>query len=424
MPTLADDCFAPSERLMPFPDALEILAQRIEPVTGIETVSLRSGLGRTLARDLVADRDVPPSDNTAVDGYAVYFEDLEATGETRLPVGARVAAGHSLARPARLGEAIRVFTGAPIPEGPDTVIMEEDCRVDSDCVVVGSRPKRGANLRRAGEDIRCGATILAAGRRLRAQEIGLAASVGAGRLTVFRRLRCAVFSTGDEIVDPDAAPADSAGAGDRIYDSNRFAIMSLLDGLGCAVTDLGIVPDTRDAVDSALASAASEHDLLITSGGISRGEKDHVAAAVQRLGSLYFWRLAVKPGRPIALGQVQDATFLGLPGNPVAALVTFMRIARPVVLALGGCKEVTPHLFRVTAGFSHAGKKTGRREWLRARLVAGADGTLVAHKFPREGSGILTSMVEADGLVELDEDTGPVVEGAFVDFLPFNEVTG
>ncbi|MDP6804801.1 MAG: molybdopterin molybdotransferase MoeA, partial [Rhodospirillales bacterium] len=292
MPTLADDCFAPSERLMPFPDALEILAQRIEPVTGIETVSLRSGLGRTLARDLVADRDVPPSDNTAVDGYAVYFEDLEATGETRLPVGARVAAGHSLARPARLGEAIRVFTGAPIPEGPDTVIMEEDCRVDSDCVVVGSRPKRGANLRRAGEDIRCGATILAAGRRLRAQEIGLAASVGAGRLTVFRRLRCAVFSTGDEIVDPDAAPADSAGTGDRVYDSNRFAIMSLLDELGCAVTDLGIVPDTRDAVDSALASAASEHDLLITSGGISRGEKDHVAAAVQRLGSLYFWRLA------------------------------------------------------------------------------------------------------------------------------------
>ena len=424
MPTLVDDCFAHSERLMPFPDALEILAQRIEPVTGVETVSLRSALGRTLARDLIADRDVPPSDNAAVDGYAVSFEDLEAKGETRLPVGGRIAAGHALARPALPGEAIRVFTGAPIPPGPDTIVMEEDCRADEAYVVVGSRPKRGANLRRAGEDIRRGATILAAGRRLRAQEIGLAASVGAGRLAVFRRLRCAVFSTGDEIVDPDSATAEAAGAKNRIYDSNRFAIMSLLDGLGCAVTDLGIVPDTRDAVHSALASAAAGHELLITSGGISRGEEDHVAAAVQRLGSIYFWRLAVKPGRPIAFGQVRGAAFLGLPGNPVAALVTFMRIARPVVLAMGGCKEVAPRLFRVTAGFSHAGKKTGRREWLRARLVAGADGTPVARKFPREGSGILTSMVEADGLVELDEDAGPVVEGALVDFLPFTEVTG
>ncbi len=411
---------------MPFPDALKILAQRIEPVTGIETVSLRSALGRTLARDLVSDRDVPPSDNAAVDGYAVYFEDLEAKGETRLPVGARIAAGHALKRPTRPGEALRVFTGAPIPTGPDTVVMEEDCRADETYVVVGAGPKKGANLRRAGEDIRRGATILVAGRRLRAQEIGLAASVGASGLDVFRRLRCAVFSTGDEIVDPDSAPAEAeaAGAGDRIFDSNRYAIMSLLDGLGCAVTDLGIVPDTRDAVHSALAAAASEHELLITSGGISRGEEDHVASAVQRLGSLYFWRLAVKPGRPIAFGQVRGATFLGLPGNPVAALVTFMRIARPVVLALGGCGEVAPRLFRVTAGFSYAGKKTGRREWLRARLVAGADGAPVAILFPREGSGILTSMVEADGLVELDENASPVVEGDTVDFLPFNEVTG
>ena len=247
-----------------------------------------------------------------------------------------------------------------------------------------------------------GALAIRTGQRLRAQEIGLAASVGRARLRVRRRLRAAVFSTGDEVRDPDGALEPGC-----IFDSNRYAIMGLLDGLGCEVTDLGILPDSLDAIRAALESAAAGHDLLITSGGVSTGDEDHVRAAVVALGSLHFWRLAIKPGRPVAFGRVGETVFVGLPGNPVAAMVTFMRIARPVILLMAGCSDVAPPLFRVRAGFDHK-KKPGRREWLRARLVAGADGELSAVKYPAEGSGILTSMVEADGLVQ-DEDDMPRV---------------
>ncbi|MFQ5618627.1 MAG: gephyrin-like molybdotransferase Glp [Rhodospirillales bacterium] len=417
MGSFKDDCFAFGAELTPLGDALSMLAARLSPVTGTETVSLRAALLRTLAEDVVAPRDVPPHDNTAVDGYAVFFDDLKTDTETRLPVTGRITAGHPLDRAARRGEALRVFTGGLMPEGPDTVFMEEDCDTDGEQVILKPGITRGANRRFHGEDVRAGSVIIRSGRLLRAQEIGLAASVGRSGVTVRRRLRTAVLSTGDEVCDPGGEAPPGC-----IFDANRYTIMGLLEGLGCAVTDLGILPDTMDAIRDALAGAADTHDLIITSGGMSRGEEDHVKEAVESLGTLHFWRLAIKPGRPIALGTVGGTTFVGLPGNPVAVMVTFMRIARPVVLLLSGRSDIEPPLFRVRAGFDFK-KKLGRREWLRARLVTDADGGVTAIKHPAAGAGILTSMVESDGLIELPEDQGALAEGTMVDFLPFAEVT-
>jgi molybdopterin molybdotransferase len=421
MAQLKDDCFAFGGPLMTLGEALKVLGARVQPVAGEEWVDLRAALHRVLAEDVIAPGDVPPRDNSAVDGYAVYFDDLAAGAETRLPVVGRVAAGHPLPHRAPRGQAVRVFTGAPLPDGdgggPDTVYMEEDVQAVGGDVILPPGLKRGANRRRRGEDIQAGAAILGRGQRLRPQEVGLAASVGRSRLRVFERLSAAVFSTGDEVRDP----ADGAIDG-SIFDANRYTVMGLLDGLGCRVTDLGILPDRLDAIRSALAGAAAAHQLLVTSAGVSAGEEDHVRAAVQSLGRIHLWRLAIQPGRPLALGQVGAAAFVGLPGNPVAAMITFMLVARPVVLRLAGASDLAPPHFPVRAGFD-AKKKRGRREWLRARLVADGDGGLTAVKFPRSGSGILTSMVESDGLVELPEDVEAVRKGATVDFLPFSEVT-
>ncbi len=417
MAQLKDDCFAFGGELMPLDVALETLKGRIGPVTGTESVPLREALGRILAEDIISPRDVPPHDNSAVDGYAVFFDDLAADAETRLPVTGRVAAGHPLDRPARHGEAVRIFTGAPMPDGLDTIFMEEDCQAADDVVVLPCGLKQGANRRLRAEDVASGAIIIRSGKRLRAQEIGLAASVGRAELKVFSRLRAAVFSTGDEIRDPTGdAPEGS------VYDANRFSVMALLEGLGCEVTDIGILPDDRETITKALGDAAGGHDILVTSGGISAGEEDHVKAAVEAQGDLHFWRLAIKPGRPVALGQVGGTTFVGLPGNPVAAMVTFMVVARPVVLLLGGATNIAAPRFSVTAAFDYK-KKTGRREWVRATLQCDDAGGLVAHKYPSSGAGILTSMVAADGLVELAEACGAVAVGDRVEFLPFSEVT-
>lgn len=421
MAQTSDDRFAIGDEPMPAQKALQLLEARLSPVAGVEEVPLRRACGRILARDLVSGLDVPRYDNSAVDGYAFYFDDLDPDGETRLPVSGRIGAGHPLARPPRRGEALRVFTGAPMPSsfdepGPDTVIMQEDCREEDGFVIIPPGTNRGSNLRCAGEDIVAGATILKRGRRLRPQDVGLAASIGETGLNVFQPLRVAVFSSGDEVRDPGQELTPGA-----IYDANRYSLFALIEQLGCAVTDLGILPDRLDVIRDALAQAAQSHDLLITSGGVSVGDEDYVRAAVEALGKLHFWRLAIKPGRPIALGQVGKVPFLGLPGNPVAVMVTFLRLARPVILKLSGCTEIAPHLFRVRAAFAHK-KKPGRLEWLRASLRRGAEGELLAHKYPHEGSGVLSSMVAADGLVELPEDLTHLEEGNMVDFLPFREV--
>ena len=417
MTQLSDDCFAFGGELMRTEDALSLLAERLTTVVDTEQVALRRAAGRVLAADVCAARSVPPYDNAAVDGFAVFFDDLSGDGPTRLPVTGRIAAGHPLGRSARPGEALRIFTGAPMPDGPDTVLMQEDCTADGEHVIIPPGIKPGANRRRAGEDIEKGGVILRAGQRLRPQDIGLAASVGCATLTVYRRLRVAVFSTGDEVreVGADLPPG-------CIYDSNRYAVSALLESLGCEVGDLGILPDRYEAIRDALADAAGTFDLIVTSAGVSTGEEDHVREAVAALGAIHFWRLAIRPGRPIALGQVAGTPFIGLPGNPVAVMVTFMRFARPAILLLMGATDIAPNFFRVRAAFGYR-KKRQRREWIRASLFTDTDGVLAARRFPREGAGILTSMVESDGLIELSEELTQLDPGTMVDFLPFSEVS-
>lgn len=415
MAQLSDDCFAFGGTLMSGAEALRLVEERTSPLAERQRVPLVAALHRILAEPVIAPLSVPPHDNSAVDGYAVFYDDLAPDRPTVLPVAGRAAAGHPLGRPARRGEAIRIFTGAPMPDGPDTVFMQEDCIEESDSVRLPPGMKRGANRRRAGEDVTAGAAVLEAGRLLRPQEIGLAAALGFTELEVYRRLRVALLSTGDEVREP-GTPLP-AGA---IYDANRYTLRALLEGLGVVVTDLGILPDRRAAIQDALAAAARDHDLIVSSGGMSTGEEDHVKAAVEALGRLHFWRLAIKPGRPVAMGQIGRVPFLGLPGNPVAVMVTFLALARPLILRLAGARATAPRSFPVAAGFSHR-KKRGRREYLRARLEPGAGGW-VARKFPRDGAGILSSMVESDGLVVLDEEVTELAPGAPVPFLPFREV--
>ena len=417
MAQLSDDCFAFGGALMTAGEALALLGERLSAVTEVETVALGDACGRILAEDVTAPMPVPPHDNAAVDGYAVHFDDLDPDRETRLPIGRRIAAGQAAGAPAPRGAAVRIFTGAAMPDGPDTVLMQEDCRAEGGAVTVPPGIRRGANRRRAGEDVRAGAVILRAGRRLRAQDTGLAASVGRARLAVRRPLRAALFSTGDEIREAGADLPPGC-----VYDANRYAVAGLLAGLGCAVSDLGILPDRPEAVRGGLAEAARSHDLVMTSGGVSTGEEDHVRAAVEALGSIHFWRLAIRPGRPLALGQIGRVPFVGLPGNPVAVMVTFMRFARPAILRLAGAADEAPRTFPVRAAFAYR-KKVSRREWLRASLFTDADGALAARKFPRDGAGILTSMVESDGLIELPEALGEIAPGESVDFLPFSEVS-
>jgi molybdopterin molybdotransferase len=423
---LSDDCFAAGGPLMRIGAALDQLGERLVAVTATESLRLDACVDRILAESVLAPIDVPSHDNSAVDGYAVYFDDLDPAGETRLPVTGRATAGHPLTRPARRGEAIRIFTGAEMPAGgegspgPDTVMMQEDCRVDGGTVVIRPGIRRGANRRKAGEDVQAGATILHRGSRLRPQDVGLAAAIGRITLEVHAPLRVALFSTGDELVEP-GRPLQAGQA----YDSNRHTLRALLAQLGTRVSDMGIVPDRRDVVRDTLARAVEGHDLLVSSGGVSSGEEDHVKAAVEALGRLHFWRLAIKPGRPIALGQVDSGDrrvpFIGLPGNPVAAMVTFLRVARPIILRLMGAKDIEPTLFRVRADFDYK-KKRDRREFVRARLVPDGAGGLLARKFPRDGAGILSSLVQSDGLVELPEELTHLTAGSMVDFLPFSEV--
>tara|TARA_R110002110_G_scaffold376568_2_gene586767 strand:+ start:280933 stop:282222 length:1290 start_codon:yes stop_codon:yes gene_type:complete len=427
MAQLSDDCFETDGGLIPVDDALTLLAARLATLVGTEEVTLAHAIGRILAADVTSDRAVPPHDNSAVDGYAVYFDDLDADGETILPVAGRVTAGHPLDGPAQRGTAVRIFTGAPIPDGPgdqktgpDTVLMQEDCRTEDRAgqpyVVIPAGISRDANRRDAGEDVAQGQVILRAGQRLRPQDVGLAASIGDAALPVYEKLTVGMLSTGDEVFEPGSdAPAGG------IYDANRHTLSALLSDLGCEVRDYGIIPDDSDRIDATLTTAAGECDAIISSAGMSVGDEDHLADSIARLGSLHFWKVAIKPGRPVAFGQIGDTPFIGLPGNPAAMMVTFLRLARPALLRLGGATDVAPRLYQVRAGFAHS-KKAQRREYVRVALATGDDSVLVASKHPRSGAGVLTSMVESEGLVELPEDMTQLTPGTMVSFLPFTEV--
>jgi molybdopterin molybdotransferase len=414
---LHDDCFAHDPRRMPAAEALALLRARIRLVVGHESVPLARAHGRILAEAVVSLRDNPGFDNTAVDGFAFAHADLAPDGPTRLRLApGRAAAGHPWGGPLPRGHALRVLTGAPLPAGADTALMQEDVEQAGDQVVIPPGVRRGANRRLAGEDIRRGQTVLEAGCRLRPQDVGLAATAGRGSLEVRRPLRVALLSSGDELCEP-GRPLPEGGT----YDVNRVMLAGLLAGLGCEVSDLGILPDRPESVEAALADAARGHHALLTSGGASRGDEDHLVQAVARLGRLHFWQIAVKPGRPLAFGQLGEAIFVGLPGNPVAALVCFLRFARPVLCALAGATWPEPRAFPLRAGFAMK-KKPGRREYLRATIESGADGRPVARRIEREGSGILSSLTEASGLIEVPEEVTRIEPGDLVDFVPFTEL--
>jgi molybdopterin molybdotransferase len=408
--------------LMPVREALDFLLAAARAVDGVEDVDTLDANGRVLAVDQVSTLNVPAADNTQMDGYAVRAADC-ASGAATLRIAQRIPAG-TVGEKLAPGTAARIFTGALIPEGADAVVMQEQCEAAGDQVTIRHAPQPGEWIRRAGEDIVAGSVILPAGTRLRSQELGLAASVGLARLPVRRRVRVAVFFTGDELAMPGEPLAPGA-----IYNSNRFTLRGLLENFGCEFTDYGIVPDSLQATRDTLRAAAAQHDLIITSGGVSVGEEDHIKPAVEAEGRLNMWQIAVKPGKPLAFGEVRRASedagtsersapgtafFMGLPGNPVSSFITFLLFVRPFLLRLQGVTgAVEPWAIPVRADFDWS-KPDRRNEFLRARLndAGGLD------LFPNQGSGVLTSTVWADGLI--DNPPGQAIaRGDIVRFIPF-----
>ena len=415
MAQLSSDWAAFGETMRSVDDAVATIMSSLVAVEGVEAVPLVEADGRILADDLIAPMALPPFTNSAVDGYATRAADLSIVEDRTFTVAGRIQAG-GLATPAIApGQATRIFTGAPMPERADTVFMQEDVRLDeAGRVVLPSGLRRGANVRPAGEDVAFGQRILPAGRRMQPQDIALCAALGLTEIVVRRRVRVAVFSTGDEIV----APGQSRGP-TQLFDLNRFMLTAMLRRLACAVSDLGILGDDVVLIADALRRAAATHDLILASGGVSTGEADHVKAGLESVGALAFWRVAIKPGRPVAMGEIEGAPFIGLPGNPVASFVTFVHIARPAIFALAGATPQLQISVPVRAAFSYR-KKLGRREYLRVNLRAASDGSLEAIKFSREGAGLLSSMVETDGLVELSEDATTVEPGQTIAFVPYS----
>jgi molybdopterin molybdotransferase len=392
-------------------DAVARIAQH-PPVRGIERVDLSEAIFRILAEDVTAPRPVPEYDNSAMDGYAFRMSDLSAGG--RMPISGRAAAGHPFRGALPPSSAVRIFTGGVIPEGADTVAIQEECSSEDGVIVLPTTLKLGANRRLAGADVAKNATVLTRGSRLRPQDIGMAAAVGRPALLVHRRIKVAVIATGDEL-RPPGQPLPLG----CIYDTNRHAIMAALRALGALVTDYGVIPDNASLIGDALAAAAREHDLVITSGGVSVGEEDHVRAAVQSIGSLESWKLAIKPGRPVAIGEIADVPYLGLPGNPVSAMVTFWLIGRPLVLRLMGASDLSSPRFQVISAFHHR-HNPGRREFLRARMIADNAGTAQVEAYASASSGMLSSLTWSDGLVDLHEDNGDVNVGDVLPYLPYS----
>lgn len=410
----------PRQPLLPFDSALQQLLAQATPLQDTEQVDTLNADGRVLAQDAVSALHVPPHDNSAMDGYALRRVDMAAVGVV-LPVAQRIAAG-TVGQPLQPGTAARIFTGAPVPQGTYAVVMQEDCTVVAEAtdtaparVQINVQPFEGQNIRRAGEDVARGAVVLARGSRLGPAELGLAASIGLAHLNVVRRPRVALFSTGDELVMPGAVAPQDMPPG-AIYNSNRFFLAALLRRLGCEVTDMGIVPDQREATVAALAQAAAVHDVILTSGGVSVGEEDHIKPAVQALGSLDLWQIAMKPGKPFAYGRVGQAHFLGLPGNPVASFVTFSVLVRPFLLRLQGVADTAMQPIPMRADFTWS-KLEKRREFLRVRRNSAGGVDL----FANQSSGVLTSAVWGDGLV--DKPAGATVAaGDMVNFLPFSQL--
>ncbi len=414
---LLDDCFLHDKDRLRHEECLSLILERLAPVTGNSIVPIDSANGMYLAQDVAAARDVPLHTNSAVDGYAFAHSSLEITGGT-LEVSARIAAG-DLA-PARLaaGTAARIFTGAALPSGADTVVMQEDCEASPDGRSVDIPPgaNPGSNIRKAGEDLRAGETVLKPGQRMRPQDIATLASLGFAEVEMFEPVRVALVSSGDELVQPGEPISEG-----QIYDSNRTMIASLLCSLPVEISDLGVLADDVSVVEAELEQASRSHDLILTSGGASRGEEDHIVEVLDKLGKRHLWQIAIKPGRPMVMGQIGDCAVMGLPGNPVAAFVCFLLYCRPAIARLGGGSWNEPQRFPVPAGFSVPKKKPDRREFWRGWLEHGQDGKLVAQKFTRDGSGLISGLRQATGLIEIAEDVTEIRQGQELAFIPFSQ---
>lgn len=402
---------------MPVAKAREYIRAFLTPVTGIERLHVRSALGRILAEEIVSPIAVPAHDNSAMDGYAVRHADLTPDADVTLRVIGTSFAGKPFTGTVGPGEAVRIFTGAVMPPGCDTVIMQERARAVEDRVTLGAGAKCGQNRRLAGEDIQAGAVVLKRGQPLRPAELGLVASLGIGEVSVYRRLRVAFFSTGDELVSIGATLRPG-----QIYDSNRYTVYGMLTRLGCDVLDMGVIRDTPEAVEDAFRSAAAVADVVITSGGVSVGEADYVKQMLDRLGEVLFWKIAMKPGRPLAFGKLGTAHFFGLPGNPVAVMVTFYQFVREALLILMGQSEVPPVPTFKAVLASPVKKVPGRTEFQRGILSLDAHGQWQVRTTGDQGSGILSSMSQANCFVILPDGQGNLEPGASVDVQAFDGV--
>lgn len=414
---LIDDCFVLDKDRLPHDEAIAILKARVRSVVGVEQVTLAEAAGRFLAEAVISPRPIPAHDNAAVDGYAFAHAAYDQTKGARLKVIGQAAAGHPFNQATPPDSAVRIFTGAVMPQGFDTVAMQEDLRLeqkgDDLWALIPPGLKTGANRRLAGEDAKAGAVLLEDGARLRPQDVASAAATGLGRLPCYAELKVAILSTGDEILHPGESFAPG-----KVYDANAPMLQGLIQMAGAEAKELGVLPDKAERVKAALADAARAYDAIVLSGGASQGAEDHVVKSLDALGKRHLWQIAIKPGRPMSFGQIGDCVVLGLPGNPVAVFVCFLIYVRPVLTRLAGGVWPEPQRFPLPAAFAQK-KKLGRREFWRARLTKGAGGKLEIAKFPRDGSGLISSLREADGLIEVAEDVAEVHRGDLVDFIPF-----
>jgi molybdopterin molybdotransferase len=408
-----NSCDPPQVPLVSYDDALRSLLNKVSATEMVENKPLLEALSRILAQSIQSSINVPPADNSAMDGYAINTADIATAGTTKLRVSQRIAAGDT-GQTLKPGTTARIFTGAPIPPGANAVIMQEQVEAIADTIEFEVRPSEQQNIRLAGNDIKIDDKILDQGCLLRPQALGLAASIGLQSLPVYQKIRVGIFFTGDELVEPGEALAPG-----KIYDSNRYTLHGMLQKLGCDIVDLGLVGDTLDATKTAMLEATDKADLVVTCGGVSVGEEDHVRIAIEQLGDLHLWRLAIKPGKPLAFGKINQTPFIGLPGNPVSVFATFMLFVSPVIKTLQGRYWQKPTAIPVTAGFDWP-KPDSRREFLRARLEQDEDLALVARIYPNQDSGVLTSTAWAQGFVEIAEGA-TVKTGDEVNYLPFSE---